>query len=152
MEDILSFVRATLEDVPRIEALVKAAYSPYVERIGAEPAPMTANYAAVVQSQGVVLAYDGARLLGVLVTEPHPNYLLIENVAVAPQAQGMGIGGRLLDHAEMEAKDLGLPKLRLYTNAKMTENLGYYYRRGYREVDRRNEDGFDRVYFSRSIV
>lgn len=47
---------------------------------------------------------------------------------------------------------LGLSEVRLYTNVKMTENLSYYPRRGYREVERRTENGFERVYYSRVLT
>jgi hypothetical protein len=33
----------------------------------------------------------------------------------------------------------------------MTENLDYYPKRGFTVVERRREDGFDRVYFSRVL-
>lgn len=142
---------ATPSDVPAITALVRAAYLLYVDRIGREPAPMGADYAAAVAASQVRLAFRDEQLLGVLVTEVHDDHLQIENVAVAPGQQGTGIGARLLDAAEEQARALGLGELRLYTNARMTENLSYYPRRGYREVARRVEDGFDRVYFSRTL-
>jgi len=147
----LSFERATPDDVTTIGSLVRKAYAPYVSRIGREPAPMAADYATAVANSRVLLARSGADLLGVLVTEPHDGYLLIENIAVDPSAQGAGVGRALLGRAEREARSLGIPELRLYTNAKMTENLAYYPRRGFREVDRRREDGFDRVYFARAV-
>lgn len=152
MDDPLSFARAARDDVPGVQALVRAAYAPYIERIGREPAPVGADYAAAVAAGRVLLARRDSRLLGVLVTEPRNDHLLIENVAIAPEAQGTGVGGILIDRAEEEARALGLSELRLYTNAKMTENLSYYPRHGFREVGRRREDGFDRVYFSRSLV
>jgi hypothetical protein len=33
----------------------------------------------------------------------------------------------------------------------MTENLGLYPRLGYQQFDRRVEDGFDRVYFEKTL-
>ena len=144
--------RASLEDVPAMVALVRAAYAPYVERIGREPAPMAADYAAEVDAGQVLLARNADHLLGFLVCHPSADHLLIENLAVDPHAQGAGVGGRLLDRAEAEARALGLAELRLYTNAKMTENLGYYRRRGFHEVDRREEDGYDRVFFARKLT
>ena len=33
----------------------------------------------------------------------------------------------------------------------MTENLSFYPRMGYAEVDRRHEDGFDRVFFEKPV-
>ncbi|WP_125099287.1 GNAT family N-acetyltransferase [Leucobacter chromiireducens] len=146
-----SLVQATGVDVPAIEALVRAAYEPYVERIGREPAPMSADYREAVEAGRVILAVDGERVIGVLVTEASSDALLIENVAVSPDAQGLGIGALLLDHAETQARALGLGTLRLYTNAKMTENLSYYPRRGYVEVDRRTEHGFDRVFYAKVL-
>jgi hypothetical protein len=53
--------------------------------------------------------------------------------------------------AESLAADLGLPELRLYTNAAMTENLKLYPRLGYGETGRHSERGFERVYFSKSL-
>ncbi|MBN9613534.1 MAG: GNAT family N-acetyltransferase [Actinobacteria bacterium] len=147
----IRFTRATAADIPAITALVRAAYAPYVARIGREPAPMSADYAAQLAAGRILLAHRGAMLVGVLVTEPHPDHLLVENVAVSPDAQGLGIGAQLLDRAEREARGLGLTELRLYTNAKMTENLAYYPRRGYVETGRRTEHGFDRVFFSRTL-
>ena len=146
-----AFTPADAADMPEIVALVRAAYAPYVPRIGREPAPMTADYGAAVDEGRVLLARRGARLLGILVTEVRADHLLVENVAVDPGAQGTGLGGRLLARAEQEACGCGLPELRLYTNARMTENLRFYARRGFREVARRTEDGFDRVYFARPV-
>jgi len=48
-----------------------------------------------------------------------------------------------------EARRHGPGKLRLYTHAKMTRNLALYRRRGWVEVERRTEHGFDRVYMER---
>lgn len=148
----LVFAAASADDAPGIVALVRAAYSPYIQRIGREPGPMSADYPALVAAGRVLLAHLDDRLLGVLVTESRPDHLLVENIAVSPEARGLGVGARLLERAEQEARDRGLAEIRLYTNAKMTENLAYYPRRGYRETGRRTEHGFDRVYFSRSLA
>jgi ribosomal protein S18 acetylase RimI-like enzyme len=54
-------------------------------------------------------------------------------------------------HAEEEARAMGLPELRLYTNEKMVENLGWYPRLGYTETERRAEAGFARVFFTKTL-
>jgi hypothetical protein len=46
---------------------------------------------------------------------------------------------------------MGLPEIRLYTNEAMTENLGYYPRRGYRETHRATQNGYRRVFFSKVL-
>jgi len=86
------------------------------------------------------------------VVEPTQDHLLIENVAVAPQAQGLGVGGELLQLAEDQARAHGLREVRLYTNEAMTENLVYYPRRGYQETHRQTQDGFRRVFFTKRLA
>jgi GNAT superfamily N-acetyltransferase len=61
------------------------------------------------------------------------------------------VGAKLLQHAEQQALALGLTELRLYTNERMTENLTYYRRRGYRETSRHTQDGYARVFFSKQL-
>jgi len=77
--------------------------------------------------------------------------LQIENVAVDPIQHGYGFGAQLLQFAEDEAIRMGLGQITLYTNIHMTENLSFYPSLGFRETGRRREDGFDRVYFAKSL-
>jgi N-acetylglutamate synthase-like GNAT family acetyltransferase len=138
-------------DVAAITTLVTAAYSPYVERINRQPAPMTDDYSIVVGAGHTWVAQYENRVVGVLVLRPADDYLLVDNVAVAPARQGLGVGSRLLALADDEARRLNLPELRLYTNQAMTENIDYYVRRGYRETHRADDGGFSRVYFSKLL-
>jgi ribosomal protein S18 acetylase RimI-like enzyme len=112
---------------------------------------MTADYAALVEAGEVRVATDDDLVVGVLVVRPVAGALHLENVAVAPEAQGRGIGRLLVQRAEEEARELGLPAVELYTNARMTENLELYPRLGYVETGRRSEDGFDRVFFTKPV-
>lgn len=163
MNEAVELARANPLKEDQVVALVRTAYAPYIERIGKEPAPMGADYGAAIAAGQVVVARrvsgrtppatgspaTQGEVLGLIVTEAFTDHLLIENIAVSPAAQGFGVGGMLLEHAYAEARALGLAEVRLYTNAKMTENLSYYPRRGFTEIDRRRENGFDRVYFAR---
>lgn len=143
---------ATAADVARIERIVEAAYAPYVERIGRRPAPMTVDYRALVATTDhATVLVDGDEPVGVIVTVPEPDHLLVENVAIAPHAQGRGYGRMLLSLAEQQARDLGLTQVWLYTNAKMTENVALYPRLGYAEVARHRQDGFERVFFVKDL-
>lgn len=143
--------RATTADLPDIQRLIDAAYGKYVERIGRAPAPMTADYAAAVRNSRVWLLHRREVLVGALVTEDRGDHLLLETVAVSPDAQGSGYGRRLLERAERDADELGLNEVRLYTNEAMTENLSFYPRHGYRETGRAVQDGFRRVYFAKAM-
>ena len=57
--------------------------------------------------------------------------LLIENVAVSPAWQGLGLGRRLMAHAERLAAAMGYGEIRLYANARFAENVAFYQRLGY---------------------
>lgn len=139
--------RARPSEAEEIRALVERAYERYVERIGRRPAPMDEDYAEKVREGHVDVIEQHGKIVGVIVLIPDETFLLIENVAVDPAHQGRGIGRQLLAHAEIVASLLQVSELRLYTNAAMTENLELYPRLGYREADRRTEDGFERVFF-----
>jgi ribosomal protein S18 acetylase RimI-like enzyme len=143
---------ATDDDVPALRVIAAAAYEGYVPRIGRAPAPMTADYAQAVRSGHTWVAADHNEVVGFVVLILQPGYLLLDNVAVLPAAQGRGIGARLLALAEDQAHRLGLGEVRLYTNEAMTENLAYYPRHGYTETGRAEQDGFHRVFFRKRLT
>lgn len=140
---------ATPADAADIEQLVRDAYEPYIARIGKRPAPMDADYAELVEHTSVLV--DGERVIGMLVALVEADHVFIDSVAVAPAATGRGHGRMLLAYADSRARELGLSQIRLYTNAAMTENLTLYPRLGYVEVDRRSDEGFDRVFFVKDV-
>jgi GNAT superfamily N-acetyltransferase len=149
---VLIAIRPAVEaDAPAMIRIAVAAYQHYVPRIGQPPAPMTADYAAAARrGQAWVAAMDG-EVTGLIILAPQPGYLLLENVAVLPTAQGRGIGAQLLALAEDRARALHLPEIRLYTNAAMTENLTYYPHHGYTETHRAQQGGFHRVFFRKRV-
>ena len=143
--------KATAQDLEAVRACARAAYALYVERIGREPAPMVADFkAAIARGEVDVIEVEGA-LAGYVVSYPQGDHLHLENVAVDPGFQGQGLGYRLIEHVETNARLQGFNRVELYTNAKMTENLELYPSLGYRQFDRRVEDGFDRIYFSKAV-
>jgi GNAT superfamily N-acetyltransferase len=143
--------RAGPGDVDELRAIAAAAYQKYVGRIGRAPAPVTANYAQAVRDGQAWAAVEDGQIVGFAIVIAQPGYLLLDNVAVLPAAQGRGIGVRLLVLAEEQARGLGLGEIRLYTNEAMTENLAYYPRHGYAETHRAEQDGFNRVFFRKLI-
>ena len=133
--------------------LKRRAYAKHVARIGAEPQPMVANYAAMLDDHDVWLIDrpDGADLLAALVLRPEPACLLIWSVAVAPEAQGQGLGRALLAFAEAEARRRRSLAVRLFTNERFTENLALYRRLGYRETGRETYHGRALVHLRKSL-
>jgi GNAT superfamily N-acetyltransferase len=112
---------------------------------------MAADYAQAVRAGQAWAAVEDGRIVGFVILIARPGYLLLENVAVLPAAQGRGIGGMLLALAEQHARSLGLGEVQLYTNEAMTENLAYYPRHGYAETHRGKQDGFTRVFFRKLV-
>ena len=143
--------KAVADDGGAVTAVTVAAYEHYVERLGQTPAPMTADYPALIASGSVWVAEQDGVLVGVLVLIAHDDHLLLESIAVSPAVQRQGVGAVLLDLAEREAARRGLGEIRLYTNVGMTENLDYYPRRGYVETHRAADNGFHRVYFTKPV-
>ncbi len=152
MTQHLTIRPARPDDAPGIRACARQAYARYIPRIGREPAPMLADFPAQIAAGKVRVAEsaDGA-LLGFIVFFPEAGQMFLENVAILPQAAGRGIGRALIGFCEETARARGLDAVQLYTNEKMTENLALYPRLGYGEVARRTEDGFNRVYFEKTL-
>lgn len=145
--------RARPEDADTLSDIARAAYAIYLPRMDREPAPMLQDFPAAISAGRVDVLRDpaGETVHGYIVHFVRDGDWFIENVAVHPDRQGSGAGARLLAHAEEAACAGGCDSIHLYTNAAMTENLGFYKRHGYRRVDRRREDGFDRVYFVKRL-
>ncbi len=135
--------RATRDDLPTVTALQRAAYAKNRTILGVEPLPLLADYAKVFSDYEVYLAEREGALEGVLILEPRADDLLIWSVATAPEAQGRGVGNRMLAFAETRARALGLTCMRLYTGEKLTGNVAWYTRHGYAHES--TEDMGDRV-------
>ena len=142
---------ATAADVPAIANIVDQAYRHYIARIGRPPGPMLDDYPARV-SEGVVwVVEEGAVIAAIIVLLPAPNYLLLDNIAVSPARQGLGLGRRLLAFAEAEALRRGYREIRLYTHQTMVENQRLYASIGYQETGRGTEAGYDRVFMRKQL-
>ena len=93
---------------------------------------MGADYEAAVRAHRFDLLYRDGRLAALIETIIHPDHLLIENLAVLPACQGLGLGRRLMAHAENLAATQGFSEIRLYTNKLFVENIAFYAGLGYR--------------------
>jgi len=142
---------ATAADVPAIVDTVDRAYRHYIVRIGKPPGPMLDDYFARVSEDAVWVLQDGPAIAGILVLLSAPEYLLLDNIAIAPERQGRGLGRRLLAFAESEALRRGYREIRLYTHETMMENQRLYTSIGYEETGRSNEAGYDRVFMRKQL-
>ncbi|MEN0041442.1 MAG: GNAT family N-acetyltransferase [Pseudomonadota bacterium] len=137
-------------DLPFVENCARAAYAPYVPRIGREPAPMVADF-AVHLANGELCIVEAGDPVGYSVHRIEGDALFIENIAIMPDLQGSGVGRAIFDLLEAEAREAGASQLRLYTNVMMAEALAFYERLGFFVTDKRIEDGFHRVYLAKNV-
>lgn len=112
---------------------------------------MKADHAAHIRDHRADLLFVGEEIAAVVETIQHPDYLLIENVAVAPPFQKRGFGRRMIAHAEQIAATDGLSVIRLYTNAKFEENIRLYGSLGYEAEREEPMNGGIIVHMAKSI-
>lgn len=142
---------ATLADLYKIQRIAEDAFAPFVEKIGTKPAPMLANFATQIDKGLIEVLVKSTGIQGYCVSYPKGARWLIENVAVASDLQGKGVGSALVADAEKRAAMLGFQAINLYTNVEMTGALRWYVHLGYTETHRGEEDGFNRVYFEKAL-
>ena len=95
---------ATRDDLASVQKIVQAAYAHYIARIGREPGPMLDDYAALIDAGRVHVGMRDGVVQGILVLIPQNDAMLLDNVAVAPEAQGSGLG-RLADRVRRAGGD-----------------------------------------------
>ncbi|MET8831166.1 GNAT family N-acetyltransferase [Streptomyces sp. NPDC004610] len=140
---------ATQEDIAAVKAVTDAAYRRYIARIGVVPQPMEADHAAEVAAGRVFVT--GVPVTGLVVLRARADHLFLDSIAVHPDAHGRGAGRRLLEFVDARARALGLPEVRLYTNALMWENQEIYPRFGYEIVERRTDGPYDRIHYRKPL-
>ncbi|CEN59562.1 hypothetical protein ASPCAL02010 [Aspergillus calidoustus] len=146
-------IKATPVHISRIQTMVTAAFTKYIERIGKPPAPMLAKYTEIIQTHEVYVLQDNSTIEGSIILKANneSNTLEVGSLVVDPAAQGRGYGRLLMEFAEERARAQRRRALTLYTNIKMWENLGLYRKLGFVEVGRRVQDGYERVFFEKDI-
>lgn len=75
----------------------------------------------------------------------------LKRMWVADDVRGLGIGRRMLEALEAEARALGLDTLRLETNSALAEAISLYGKAGYREVARFNDDPYAHHWFEKRL-
>ena len=143
---------AVPKDAQAVERIVAAAYAPLAGRMDKPPAPMLDDYGARISEGAVDVWDDAGNVLGIIILVDQGDALMLENVAVAPEAQGRGIGRALITHAEAQARERGHARIRLYTHVTMTANQAMYARLGYVETTRGEDEGYHRVQFEKRLT
>lgn len=134
MSDNSSIRKANIGDAIHLKACMELAYAAYQERMGgARLPPMDVDYSSEIENYPCWVVESAGEILGGLIMTFAADRAQIANIAVAPQAQGQGIGGRLMKFAESEAGKRGFSELHLVTHALLSENISLYRHLGWKQ-------------------
>lgn len=135
------------DDWQALLALILDAFAYMETRIDPPSSALKLTPESLKEKAGVetaFLAFENGRLLGCVFCKPEVETLYIGKFAIAPAAQGKGIGRALLQEAEALAKDLKLPALRLETRIELTANHATFGRWGFVKTAENAHAGYDR--------
>ena len=130
-----SLRRAAPGDAGALAACIDAAYAGY-RAAGIDLPPVSEGIADDIRDHIAWVAVHDDEIVGGLVLVIREDVALIANVAVHPAASGTGLGRALMQQAETEARERGLPRMTLTTHADMPGNLRLYEHLGWRETGR----------------
>ena len=152
-----TFRAARREEEAAIRALIDRAFEGYRSGLGrAEPWPMPDLPGQI--AAGCVWCLDGPGGIAAALRytdKAQEDLLLLNLLAVAPEAQGQGLGRRAVAWAEARARALGRRRITLQTAAKYDHLLAFYRSMGF-GIDRIGPDaaiadGHDRAFLSKDL-
>lgn len=152
----LAFVQADPAQEAAVRAVMRAAFAPYIRRLGREIAPTAfAGLADALARGDVWLAQDDEAILGVAELKRDGEAVVIEHLAVAPDRQGAGVGSWVLQRIDEIARAANAASLSLYTAAMMEDLLRLYARHGFVEISRgpppHGKDALPRVFLRKDL-
>lgn len=143
---------ADAKDLPRIKAIAYEAYAVYLDRMPVKPFPMLDDYARHIKHSHIyVLEHENAVWGYVVLMEKDADNLLLDNIAVHPECQGLGYGRLLARFAEDWGRRHGYKRICLYTNEVMTANVLWYQQLGYAVTHKTLENGYRRIYMAKAL-
>jgi len=153
--DTFTIRLATPDDYQAVVDCVQAAFTKWIEILGMKPMALTADYHDFIR-RGVTYIIDGnqrGELAGLLIIYPVDDSLYVDTIGVNPAYQKHGLGRRLLTFAEDKAREAGLNKMTLVTNALQLSNQAYYRKNGYAETHRESlEPGRVGVWMAKTLA
>lgn len=75
----------------------------------------------------------------------------IKRMWIAPEARGLGLARRLLGELEARARAMDVARIRLDTNAALTEAQTLYTRSGYEAIERYNDNPYAQLWFEKRL-
>ncbi len=126
---------AQATDANALAACIDAAYAQYAERISDMPSVSDGCAEDIAKNQVWVAVQDDQIVAG-LVLVAGKGFIKLANLAVHPDHGGKGLGRKLIELAEREAKRQGFGEMRLNTHVDMPLNVQLYQHMGWTEESR----------------
>jgi DNA-binding MarR family transcriptional regulator/GNAT superfamily N-acetyltransferase len=98
----------------------------------------------VAVSDGEPVACGGVRRLDPRTSE-------LKRMWVHEEWRGLGLGGRMLRHLELESARLGLFRVRLDTNSSLDEAIAMYAAAGYEPIERYGDNPYAQRWFEKTL-
>ena len=122
---------------------------------GFDPAAsLSADDRDLVPPRGAFLiaSVDGEPVACGAVKPVSPGVGSLKRMWVADTVRGLGIGRRVLEALETQARELGMTTVRLETNQTLQEAIGLYRSAGFREVARFSADPYAHHWFEKRLI
>lgn len=133
----VTFRTALPSEVGEADRVLRAAFTPYLARLGREmPADYYKWLPASIERGDVFVADEDGRVVGVAATERREAELFLDRLAVDPSKQGTGLGRWLLDRLDDVARNRGDRAVSLVTAEMMDHLIRLYGSHGFEIVDR----------------
>ena len=135
----LSFIfrTAQLSECADADRVLRAAFTPYMHRLGREiPADYYKWLPASIERSDVFVAEEGGLIIGVAATERRETGLFLDRLAVDPAKQGTGLGRWLLQRLDEVARSRGDRTVSLVTAEMMDHLIRLYGSHGFAVVHR----------------
>jgi DNA-binding MarR family transcriptional regulator/GNAT superfamily N-acetyltransferase len=116
-------------------------------------ASLSADDRDLVPPRGAFLlaSVDGEPVACGAVKPVSPGVGSLKRMWVAGTVRGLGIGRRVLEALETQARELGMTTVRLETNQTLQEAIALYRSAGFREVARFSSDPYAHHWFEKSL-
>jgi len=138
---------ATEADAPLLAATIAASFEQYRGKLVPESGAFRETAESVAselkKGAGAFIAEQNGEVLGCVMTKPMHGDLYFGRLSVLPTARGRGVGRRLVDAVEAEARRRGLPGVRLGVRIALPGNRRLFASMGYIETGREAHPGFD---------
>lgn len=131
----LQIKRAAAGDAESIAAILIEAFSEFRNEYTSEAfeavTPPADEIVRRLEEGPIWVAATNDEIVGTVSAVPEPEWLYIRSMAVRPNAQGLGIGSRLLEAVEAYAVEKGFDRLFLYTTYFSTRAITAYEKYGF---------------------